>query len=264
MGTWGTGVFSNDLASDLRADYREAITDGKEHSDAMDLLSKSYRESLADPEEAPVFWIALAAVAWDLGRLDDNLRTKAITVIKDGGDLERWEDPRDRRARQAVLGKLAEKLSRPQKPPTKLKRKPRFVTDWKLDEVIGFQQRTGRWILLHVVGINNTEFGDFPVVNLLDWSRKSLPPDQRELERAQIIWLPATKDLQVSRRKDLSLFVDDKLIKSGRIKRWNTYLKRRSSLMDSITSLMSRKSADPLSCIGPEFLEHDFSSQGQK
>lgn len=259
MGAWGTGVFSDDLAADLRADYRDAIMDGKPHADAVELLAEKYHQSIGDPEEAPVFWLALAATAWDLGRLDDQLRTTALTIIDDGRDLDRWEGAKDRHARQTALSKLAEKLSRPQKPPTKLKRKPRFVTDWKPDEVVGFQQRTGQWLLLHVVGVRSGELGDFPVVNLLDWSGKSVPPDQVALEQARIIWLPATKDRLVGKRKDLHLFVDNKLIKSRRIARWNTYLRRRRPLIDRVISVLGRKSVDPLSYIGPEFLENDFS-----
>jgi len=113
MGAWGTGIFSDDFASDLRADYREFIADGKSHSEAMELLSRKHGESLTDPEEAPVFWIALAATSWDLGRLDEQLKAKALAVISAGGGLERWDEPKDRRARQAALNKLAERLGQP-------------------------------------------------------------------------------------------------------------------------------------------------------
>lgn len=32
MGTWGTGIFSDDLASDIREDFKELIGDGKSPS----------------------------------------------------------------------------------------------------------------------------------------------------------------------------------------------------------------------------------------
>jgi hypothetical protein len=264
MGAWGTGIFSDDFASDLRADYRELITDGKSHSEAMELLSRKHGESLADPEEAPVFWIALAATSWDLGRLDEQLKAKALAVISAGGGLERWDKPKDRRARQAALNKLADKLGQPQKPPIKLKRKPRFVTDWKVHEVVGFRQRSGKWLLLHVVGIHSGEAGDHPIVNMLDWAGESTPPDQAEVENSQVVWLAETKDGSVGKRKSICFLVDNKLTKSGRIARWNITLKRRRSLLDWAKVHLEKKSQERLSYAGPEFFENDFLSPERK
>jgi len=238
--------------------------DGKSHSDAMDLLTKKHGESLADPEEASVFWIALAAASCDLGRLDERLKTKALAVISAGGDLERWDDLKDRRARKAVLSKLAAKLDGPQKPPTMLKRKPRFVTDWKVNEVVGFRQKSGKWLLLHVVGIYRSEAGDHPIVNVLDWSGQRTPPDQAEVENSQIIWLAATKDGSVGKRKDICLLVDDKLLKSGRITRWNIVLKRRLTLLHWAKIQFEKKSQGHFSYAGPEFFENDFWSLNPK
>jgi hypothetical protein len=39
---------------------------------------KEYRSSLSDSNEAPVFWLALAVTGWRLGRLDEDVRQKAL------------------------------------------------------------------------------------------------------------------------------------------------------------------------------------------
>jgi hypothetical protein len=38
MGSWGPGIFSDDVASDVRDDWREAIAEGLSPEDATDRL----------------------------------------------------------------------------------------------------------------------------------------------------------------------------------------------------------------------------------
>ena len=70
MGVWGTSIFSDDLAADLRGDYRTMIGDGLSGPEATDRLLKSWMPSPdKDPDLAPVFWLALAVTQWKCGRL---------------------------------------------------------------------------------------------------------------------------------------------------------------------------------------------------
>ncbi len=67
MGAWGVAIFSDDLAADIRDDFRELIGDGLTPSEATDRLMEEYRSALDDSHELPVFWIALAVAQWKLG-----------------------------------------------------------------------------------------------------------------------------------------------------------------------------------------------------
>ena len=117
MGTWGTGLYSDDFAADLRGDFRDLLGEGLAGSAAVDQLMSDYADSLADPDEEPVFWLALADISWKLGRMDERVRENALRIIDEGRDLARWESPRDRTKREAVLAKLRAQLlpSRPRK-----------------------------------------------------------------------------------------------------------------------------------------------------
>jgi hypothetical protein len=110
MGVWGTAIFSDDLAADLRNDFRALIGEGMSSAQAIDRLLAEYASSLEDNEEASVFWIALAAIQWKLGRLEDRTKREALHIIESGRDLERWENPRHRNKRSAVLEKLRKEL----------------------------------------------------------------------------------------------------------------------------------------------------------
>jgi len=60
MGTWGTALYKDDTACDVRDDYRDILGDGLVEPGATEQLIKSWKDELPDPVTAPVFWLALA------------------------------------------------------------------------------------------------------------------------------------------------------------------------------------------------------------
>jgi hypothetical protein len=181
MGAWGVAIFSDDLAADIRIEFRELIGDGLTPSDATARLQAEYASSLDDPDEMPVFWLALALTQWKLGRLEERVRRQAVRIIDDGTDLARWGDAKSRARRAAVLAKArAELMSAP--PPAK--RVPRTVREanaWHVGETIGFQLLSGRWTLLRVIGHHTDRGGRFAICELLDWVGAELPTGERTL-----------------------------------------------------------------------------------
>lgn len=59
MGTWGTGLYSNDSACDIRGDYIDKLKRGKTNDEATQELINSNRDIMGDVEEEPLFWFAL-------------------------------------------------------------------------------------------------------------------------------------------------------------------------------------------------------------
>jgi len=48
MGVWGTGIFSEDIACDIREAYRELVGEGLTGQQATDALLEEWREDLDD------------------------------------------------------------------------------------------------------------------------------------------------------------------------------------------------------------------------
>jgi len=71
MGAWKAAVFSDDTACDVRDNYVDLIGDGLSGAEATKKLLREWAGSLDDPDEGPVFWLALAATQWKNGRLED-------------------------------------------------------------------------------------------------------------------------------------------------------------------------------------------------
>jgi hypothetical protein len=175
MGAWGTAVFSDDLAADLRSGFRELIGDGLSSTEATERLMEEYASSLQDQDEMPVFWIALASVQWTLGRLEERTKTIALKVIDDGTDLARWDDTTSRKKRSAVMTKTRQQLLSPQPPAKRIPRTIREANAWHVGEMIGFQLLSGAWTVFRVIGHHTDKGGRFAVCEILDWSQPHLP-----------------------------------------------------------------------------------------
>src|SRR5437868_15010504 len=122
MGTWGVAVFSDDLAADLRDDFRDLIGEGLSSTEAVEKLLASHASSVKDEDERPVFWIALALTQWKLGRLEERTKEEALRAIDSGEGLRRWDVPKDRKKRAAVLEKVRTQLLSPPPPPKRVSR----------------------------------------------------------------------------------------------------------------------------------------------
>jgi hypothetical protein len=103
MGAWGVAVFSDDLAADVRDDFRDLIGEGLSTTQAVEKLLASHASSANDEDEMAVFWIALALTQRKLGRLDERTKQEALRLIESGQDLRRWDASKDRQKRVAVL-----------------------------------------------------------------------------------------------------------------------------------------------------------------
>lgn len=126
MGAWGTSIFSDDFACDVRDEYRSLLESGASDAKAFKDVVAEFREDSKDYDDGPIFWLALAATQWKLGRLDDKVKTKALKLIESGIALKRWlerSEGKSATARQTVLEKLATQI-RSTQPARKEFRKP--------------------------------------------------------------------------------------------------------------------------------------------
>ncbi|HYE21924.1 MAG TPA: DUF4259 domain-containing protein [Tepidisphaeraceae bacterium] len=157
MGTWGTSIFSDDTAADVRDAFTDLVAEGLNSPDATARLIRESAEILGDEDDAVVFWLALAATQWKLGRLLDEVRDRAVSIVDAGDDLRRWEDSSRSEVNQRTkhLAKLREQLVSPQPKPKKLKPVPKSSTDFRVGDVAEYRldERTAvLFCVLHLWG----------------------------------------------------------------------------------------------------------------
>jgi hypothetical protein len=108
VGTSGAGLFQDDTALDVRDQYRELLALGRSDSEVVSVIRGI--PAAEDEEESAVIALALASVQWEYGRLDDEVRDRALEVIDSGLDLRRWEGSPLLEKRRLVLSQLRLKL----------------------------------------------------------------------------------------------------------------------------------------------------------
>lgn len=180
MGAWGTGLYSDDTACDVRDNYKDILGDGIVEPEATSRLLEQWVGELSDPDTGPVIWLSLADTQWKLGRLQDYVKEKAFLVIEDGSDLSRWKsDSTSISKRKQVLKKLKQKLNSPQ--PASKKVEKRFVEliSWELGEVYSYKLLSGKYALFHVIGFHEDYGGRRPVCDVLDWTGTNVPSKWR-------------------------------------------------------------------------------------
>lgn len=176
MGVWGTGIFQDDNACDIRDNYKDYVGQGLTGLEATARILADFQSLLSDPQEASVVWLALAATQWKLGRLEPDTLAQALNVIDSGADLKRWNvDPKDRTKRQAVLEKLRVQITSPQPAEKKVRPEKKSECDWPVGELVNWRLESGRHIILRVIGHKTDKGGTYPYCEFLDWIGVELP-----------------------------------------------------------------------------------------
>lgn len=127
MGAWSTSILGDDFASDVYAGFMDAYNDGADLKEIRASVEHACLNEIADPDEGPVFWLALARAQWDCGALDADVLERVKQIVEQGLGLDRWKDEsaRDLMKRKKVVAEFYAKLQTPRPNPRK-RRKPRL------------------------------------------------------------------------------------------------------------------------------------------
>jgi len=175
MGAFGVALFSDDTASDVRDDFKTLIGDGLDAKEATERLLREWQSTVDDADEGPVFWLALAATQWNLGRLLPQVLEHALRVIDSGQNLDSWRDSPELKKRQKMLAALRVKLASQPPAAKRVPKKFRSSTDWTVGSVHAYELRSKAFCLFRVIGFHSDKGGRSPVVELLDWVGDVLP-----------------------------------------------------------------------------------------
>lgn len=166
MGAWGTGLFADDIALDIKDEYIKHFREGKTPEEIAALLKKTFLSSGDDD----FFWVCLAVVQWDHGHLTPDMKERALKSLPCLWDPGLWERPADVAKRKALGEKVKEKLESPQpaaKKPPKFRAKK---SKWKVGEIYSFQfddysdPKKADWLRRYVMF--NFKYGAFCVIGM--------------------------------------------------------------------------------------------------
>jgi hypothetical protein len=174
VGAWGVGLFTDDVACDVRDHYRELLEDGVEDGAATRLTVEKFRAYLDQPDGIGL--VALAVSQSTLGRLDPDIRDGALAVLDRGADLEIWkrDNPKLLFKRRAVLEKARARLTGEQPPRRRLRPPKRVSSDLAAGDVLAFALPQ-RVVLLRVVRVRSHRRGETPVLEELAFEGAEVP-----------------------------------------------------------------------------------------
>jgi len=117
MGTWGAGLYSADMALDLRATIGALVRLPFDEERLVEVLCDGEPKAASDPqdEDHTTFWLVLADQFAKRGLVSAQVQAKALDIIDNERDLAmlaaRGMKEADLRKRAAALQKLRAALS---------------------------------------------------------------------------------------------------------------------------------------------------------
>jgi hypothetical protein len=171
MSADGPGLFDDDTAVDVRGEFTELLAKIRDPVAATREFLEGWKDFIARPSDATVFWLSLAAVQWRLGCLQADVQQHALDVIDSGADLRLWAGRLEATKRASVLRRLRGQLVSPPRElrlpsPKRRKAPPRLVIESPGGALVAeaYQMgKTGSPTMSTVVMIHHAGTGTSPI-----------------------------------------------------------------------------------------------------
>ena len=150
MSATSTKIFGNDMAMDVKDDFRLLWGIGKSVDEIQDYIFRYQPDD--DDEEACAFWSGLALVEWEYGILTDFVKRKAKYVILNHSDESLFLSEKQRQSRKEELQGLLEKISSKNPAPKKIKKPFIYRTEWKEGDIFAIPLE-GKYVYFHVCAV---------------------------------------------------------------------------------------------------------------
>lgn len=176
MGVWGTGIFDEDEACEVRDHYRQLIEDRVDDAEATQSTLEKFKASFDNPDYCSAAIVALAVTQSKIGRLDPSIRDRALAWMDQGADLDIWteDSPKDLGKRKAALEKARLQITGPQ-PTRKRIRRPRLhLCDLVAGDVLALDLPAGP-VLFRTVQIESYRLGEIPILEELEFDGPEVP-----------------------------------------------------------------------------------------
>ena len=192
MGTWGTGLYQNDTAKDIKDDFEECLRKGKNVQETQDELVMEYRD-LEGTDEEGLLWIILADLEWKYGLVEPQTIENAKRWIEKGVFEEEWKEASEKNYAKwkSTLEDLKNRLEQPNEKPKKIRKYSLFQCKLARGGVYAYRINSphlegseyyGKYIIFVKVAETNEYPGlIIPVVKVIDGMWDVIPnPDKPE------------------------------------------------------------------------------------
>lgn len=143
MSTWGTGLWDNDTASDIKNEIKKCLKYSHDDDDAIKKFYALNEQLLSDSDDGPIAVMVLAMQMWNYGRLTNELKAKAHKAAEAHMlNIQAENDTSFNSKHKKAVEKYLEKLDSPQPPIKNIKRHLPFENNWAKGDVLAVKCRT--------------------------------------------------------------------------------------------------------------------------
>lgn len=198
MGTWGTAIFADDDAADVRADFSHYLAATQDLLEATNAIAQDFGANLDKPEAHTAFWLGLAVTQWRKGWLDPRALHAALTIIGNDSDLAKWPAKSAQKRAKVLEAVRRELMSAPPAPRPMPKPWPVQLADFQIGEIIGLTLSSGRLAVMKVVVFRRTTALKVrgPAVALQKWTCCDMPSAAQAKELQELKWPIAPNSIQ--------------------------------------------------------------------
>lgn len=151
MSGWGTKIFDNDLALDVKNDFQDLLGLGMKIEDYI----LKYKPLMKD-DDCCAFWSALAKIEWDYGLLQERTKNNAKYVINHFSDVHLYREEKDQKRREKELKELCLQLESINEKPKRKRKTFAYRTTWKEGDIFAYPI-DDKYIYIHIIEINRKE-----------------------------------------------------------------------------------------------------------
>lgn len=186
MAAWGDSILADDDAQDVYHHYCRLFNQGKEHAEVRQALEAGWADSIADSDEGPTFWFAVAQAQWEFGSLEEAVLCRVLEIADKGLGFDRWREGGSKMlaSREKVVREFLDTISKPNPKPKKRKVEKRYPPLYLPGACLAVELHDGTFGAAIVLATNDKHHTEgFDIVALLEWHSVERPPltlfDQR-------------------------------------------------------------------------------------
>lgn len=192
MGTWGTGLLSNDTFADVYGGFFELYNEGQDVREITARLLTTDKDLLTDKADSNNFWFAIAKAQWECQSLDNEIYNRVKHIIENKEDLDVWRelgaDDKDIAKRDKTLVKFLGQISQKREKPKPRKKKKIVDPVFEKGDCLTFKLLNGNIGAAVVLeAIHNTPYGfNLVAVTTINKERK---PTLEEIIKSDVLFL---------------------------------------------------------------------------
>jgi hypothetical protein len=178
MGAWGYGIRQDDFVLDVIGELEGFLKAGLKVPEATTAVMSKYAETIGDPEDGPLLWIAIADVQWTHGALDPEVFARVQDDVDRGRGLDRWrDDSRGLARRKAALHTFVSKIAVPKSRPKDLSKTVVRAPKFRAGDCLSIRVADGQYAAALVLAADhsNAEYGT-NLIGVLDYLSLEKPP----------------------------------------------------------------------------------------